>query len=214
MSTEYRVVKDVGAAFAEEVAKAYSETTDKFTIALSGGSTATACYEALRRIDIDWGTTYVVWGDERRVPLDHPDSNYLLARNALLDYVSPPAAVHPMGGDETADNYEKIVADLSPIDFIHLGMGDDGHTASLFPDSPALEVEDRLVVETGDDLHKHPRMTLTFPAIAQARRIVFTVTGANKADMLTRVRAGDDYPAARVSGADILWLVDEAAAGN
>ena len=96
---------------------------------------------------------------------------------------------------------------------MHLGLGPDGHTASLFPGSPALEERERLVVATGDDLHPHPRLTLTFPAIAQSRLAVFTVAGEGKREALQRVKAGDDLPAARISAERVIWLVDEAANG-
>ena len=90
--------------------------------------------------------------------------------------------------------------EYGPLDLVHLGLGPDGHTASLFPGSPALEERERLVVATGDDLHPHPRLTLTFPALAQSRLAVVTVAGEGKREALQRVKAGDDLPAARVSG--------------
>jgi 6-phosphogluconolactonase len=114
---------------------------------------------------------------------------------------------------EAADAYDRLLREYGPLDLVHLGLGPDGHTASLFPGSPALDEIERLVVVTGDDLHPHPRLTLTFPAIAQSRLAVFTVAGEGKRDALDRVKTGDEVPAARVSAGRVIWLVDEAANG-
>ena len=212
---EIRVVDDVAHAFAvlvrEEIERSDQEM---FSIALSGGSTATPAYEQLTKQDIDWSSVIAVWGDERCVALDHEDSNFLLARRALFDNVSPLGEVYPMRSDEGADVYEEIIRDIAPIDLVHLGMGDDGHTASLFPGSPALDETERLVIETGDDLHKHRRLTLTFPAINESRLAVFTVTGENKREMFERIRDGEDFPAARVHAQRTIWLVDHGAYGS
>ena len=100
------------------------------------------------------------------------------------------------------------------IGVVHLGLGDDGPTAALFPGSPALDVQDRLVVATGDDAHPHRRLTFTFPAIARAGVAVVTVSGAGKAQAWRRLCQGDDIPAARVRAERVLWLVDPAAHGG
>jgi 6-phosphogluconolactonase/glucosamine-6-phosphate isomerase/deaminase len=113
--------------------------------------------------------------------------------------------------DAAAREYENTLP--NPFDLIHLGLGPDGHTASLFPGSAALAVTDRLVVTNGDELHPHPRLTFTYPALQRARLVVFTVAGAEKRDAFARIRAGDDLPAARVTAERVLWLVDPAAAG-
>jgi len=97
---------------------------------------------------------------------------------------------------------------------VHLGLGPDGHTASLFPGTPALDETERLVVANGDDLHPQPRLTFTFPAIACARFVVVTVTGEDKRAAIERIRAGDDLPAARIRGERVLWLGDRAALGG
>lgn len=139
MRGELRIVDDVAAAFCDVVADAWrSRTGDLFTIALSGGGTARRCYEALARhagTPVDWSEVRVVWGDERCVPLDHEDSNHRLAQEALLRPVGPVGEIHPMQC-EVADEYDALIARLD-IDLVHLGLGPDAHTASLFPASPA-----------------------------------------------------------------------------
>lgn len=218
MQGELRVVDDVPAAFCGAVAAAWATRgPGAFTIALSGGDTARRCYEALAGRagePVDWSSVVVLWGDERCVPLDDEESNHRLAREALLDRVAPPGAVHPMHCDDP-DGYDRLVAGVGAIDVVHLGLGPDGHTASLFPASPALDAPaERLVVPNHDPLgtNPHPRLTLTFAGIAAARNVVVTVEGASKRDALRRVRAGDDVPAARADRPGVLWLTDAAAA--
>ena len=172
------------------------------SIALSGGELAQQCYESLAQTPFDWSGVDVFFGDERKVPLDHPDSNGGMARRVLLNHVRP-RSVHFM---RDADEYDALIASSPPIDLVHLGMGPDGHTASLFPGSPALDVQDRFVVETGDDLHPHPRLTFTFPAIARARFVIVTV-GEEKRATLEKVRAGEDLPATRIRAERVVWLV-------
>jgi 6-phosphogluconolactonase len=213
MNGEFRVVDDVPKAFAALVADRAPES-----IALSGGDTARHSYELLATADVEWRDVEVYFGDERWVPLHDPDSNEGMARVAFLDQVEP-RAIHSMyeagpSIEAAADAYHQRIADCIALDLVHLGLGADGHTASLFPDSAALAERDRLVVATGDDRHPHPRLTLTFPAIARAHLVVFTVSGSDKREALARVRDGHDVPAARVHGEQIIWLVDAAAAGT
>lgn len=209
---ELRVVDDVPRAFAALVVEEAPAS-----LALSGGSTARAGYELLAVADVEWSEVDVFFGDERWVPVDDPESNEGMARRAFVDQVHP-RAVYSMrrAGDtigEAADAYDRLLREYGSLDLVHLGLGPDGHTASLFPGSPALDEIERLVVATGDDLHPHPRLTLTFPAIAQSRLAVFTVAGEGKRDALDRVKAGDAVPAARVSAGRVIWLVDEGANG-
>ena len=209
---ELRVVGDVAEAFADlvvEVAPA--------SLALSGGDTARRSYEELAGRALEWSGAEVFFGDERFVPAGHPDSNEGMARRALLDRVRP-KVVHPMYRPgpvgAAADAYDELVRAAPPIELVHLGLGPDGHTASLFPRSPALDERERLVVATGDDAHPHPRLTLTLPGIARSPLVVFTVEGETKRDALDRLGAGADLPAARVRADTVVWLVDAAAAGH
>ena len=209
---EVRIVPHVPAAFARLVTESAPRS-----LALSGGDTARDCYQLLATAAAVDGSGVDVWfGDERWVGVHDPDSNEGMARLAFLDEVGP-AAIHSMHGagatpEAAADAYDAALRAAPTLDLVHLGLGPDGHTASLFPGSPALDVTDRLVVATGDDVHPHRRLTLTFPALATARLVVFTVQGASKRDAFARVAAGD-VPAARVAAERIVWLVDAAAAG-
>ncbi|HSP02981.1 MAG TPA: 6-phosphogluconolactonase [Acidimicrobiales bacterium] len=219
MRGELRTVDDVAATFCDVVADAWeSRTGDLFTIALSGGDTARRCYEALARhadTPVDWSEVRVVWGDERCVPLDHEDSNHRLAQESLLRSVGPVAEIHPMQCD-VADAYDRLIAGID-IDVIHLGLGPDAHTASLFPQSPALDApDDRFVVTNEDPLGNNPRPRLTFTttAIAAGRTVVVTVEGESKREALDRVRAGEDVPAARIDRPGVVWLTDRAAAAS
>jgi 6-phosphogluconolactonase len=206
----------------------------RFTIALAGGSTPRRTYQALaaamRRERTDWSRWEVFFGDERAVPPDDPASNYRLARETLLDHVPiPPAQVHRMEAER--DDLERACAEYSNamaaacppfgeggvprLDCILLGVGENGHTASLFPGSPALEVRDRWVVHAHADYPPYGRMTLTYAALNAAARVAFLVAGTAKQDALRSVVVGN-APAAGVRPADgeLRWFLDaEAAAG-
>jgi 6-phosphogluconolactonase len=218
---ELLIVPDVPAAFAQHTIDAFAaRALDTFSIALSGGDTARRCYEHLAEVcgsQIDWWKVDVYWGDERCVPHDDPDSNYRLAREALLDRVGAANATHLMRCAEGPDPYQLRLGDLGRIDLVHLGMGADGHTASLFPESAALDADPgRLVAMNDDPLanNPHQRMTLTFAGIARAALALVTVTGEEKAPALAAIARGDDLPAARIASDQVVWLVDEAAASQ
>jgi 6-phosphogluconolactonase len=151
----------------------------------------------------------VYFGDERIVPVDSDESNEGMARRVLLDHVAPHAIFSMVGLG--ALEYNDLVRTRPPIDIIHLGLGPDGHTASLFSDSPALREHERYVVETGDDLHPYDRITFTFPAIGRGNLVLVTVAGEEKRDAIARIRAGEDLPGARIRGKQVLWLGDHAA---
>lgn len=215
---EVRVVDHVALAFAELVA-----SIAPTSLAISGGATARHCYEQLAVTEgIAWEQIEVFVSDERWVPIEDSDSNEGVARLACFDGVRP-KALHSMrlaGGthadiETAAAAYDALMSQHLPLDLLHLGFGSDGHTASLFPGSPACAVDDRLVVATGDDLHPWPRLTFTFPAIARCSSVVVTVSGTEKAEILRALADGADMPAAHLRAADnLIWLIDRSAAAG
>jgi 6-phosphogluconolactonase len=216
---ELVVVDDVPGAFAREVISAFGNRRgEEFDFALSGGETARACYERLAAEAtqaIDWLAVNFFWGDERCVPPDHPDSNELLGRQALLERVGAANAIYPMRCDEGLDGYQLRLGEVGQLDLVHLGLGPDGHTASLFPASTGLDADPGQLVTFNEDptgRNKYLRMTLTYAGIARARLAVFTVTGKAKREAMEAVYAGEDLPAARVRAGRVLWLVDPDAA--
>ena len=185
------------------------------SIALAGGSTPRPFYEELARLDYPWGEVDVLFGDERCVPPDHEDSNFRMAHEALLSKVA--ARVHRMPDTCDPEAYEETLREVfgqgvPSLDLAILGIGDDGHTASLFPVDPALEERERLVVRV--DRPDHPRLTLTLPVLNAARLALFLVEGEGKRDALRRLMAGEDIPAARVRAERVVVLADPAAAGR
>jgi 6-phosphogluconolactonase len=194
------------------------------SIALSGGSTPQPLYAALATIDLPWHQIHVYWGDERYVAPTHSDSNYGMAKKVWLDLVPMPAEnIHPMPTDladpqMAAAAYEREIqlqGGLMPaFDIILLGMGDDGHTASLFPHTAALSVRDRAV--TVGDKDGQPRLTFTSTLINRARSVIFLVSGTSKKPALAAVFApagdADLYPSRLIQPeGELLWLLDAAA---
>jgi len=222
---------DLAEAAARDFARRAGEAIDergRFAVALAGGSTPKATYETLARDyagEVDWGRVHVFFGDERAVPPSHEDSNYRMAKDALLDHVSV-GSVHRMRGElppeEAAASYEEelrsFFGEVTPrFDLILLGIGGDGHTASLFPGTAALEVADRLTVANPVLKLETTRITLTAPAINAARAVVFLVAGEDKAEALREILEGDadprPYPAKLVRpDGDLAWMVDRTAA--
>jgi 6-phosphogluconolactonase len=207
-------------------------TPHRFSIALSGGATPKRLYEILAgppyRDSFPWARTHVFWGDERFVPHDDRDSNFRMAWQALLDHVPiPPANIYPMpygpAPAEAAAVYQQLLqvyygsealdASRPLFDVNLLGLGEDGHTASLFPGTPALDEAMAWVTSVTENV-KQPRITLTYPAIASSRYVAFVAAGASKAAVLKQVLAGDrSKPAARiVATGDLIWFLDKAAA--
>ncbi len=218
-------VPDVSRAFVDVVVEAFATRPGpRFSVVLSGGPTARLCYEVLAATaGIDWELVDVYVGDERVVPPDDEDANQLLIRQTLLDRVGGAGSFSPMPTlgpiAECVAAYQRTMAGLLAgpgIDLIHLGMGPDGHTASLFPGAATLDVAPDVLVAATEDpsgRNPHPRLTLTLPAIDAARMAVFTVSGASKAPALAAVLRGEDLPAARVQACRTVWLVDGPAQG-
>ena len=210
--TVFESAEDVAVAAASDIANALREGAR--SLVLAGGTTPQRCYELLAQMEVEWGRVTILFGDERCVHPDHPESNYRMARETLLDRVSP-ATVHRMpaelGPDEGAGLYAHIVASVAPLDVVTLGVGEDGHTASLFPGHPALKAT-ALVVGIRDSPKPPPqRVTMTLPALQRARRVIILATGAGKADAVAKARRGE-VPSGMIAGAR--WLIDRAAAGQ
>jgi len=235
-------LEEVARAAAEEVVRlagAAVRAHGRFTLALSGGSTPRALFRLLSTSPdrIDWSAVHVFWGDERHVPPDHAESNYRMARETLLDRVPIPAPnVHRIHGedpdaahaaalyeDELAAAFALAPRQLPRFDLVLLGLGPEGHTASLFPGSAALHERERLVVAPFVSKLAAHRITLTPPVLNHAAAVIFLVCGADKAAALAAVLAGeregerdvDLYPAqiVRPEHGALLWLVDRAARG-
>lgn len=191
-----------------------------FSLALSGGNTPKPVFEALAKRPLDWSKVIITFGDERCVPPDDEQSNYLMARRTLLDAISiPPENVLRMKGEidpaAAAREYEaellvRAGGGVFRHDLILLGMGPDGHTASLFPGTPALTERERLVVENYVPKMGMWRITFTYPLLDAARHVCFLVNSAGKDDILNEVFSGkSDYPCAAINPADgkLTWLL-------
>jgi 6-phosphogluconolactonase len=187
----------------------------RFTFAVSGGHTPWAMFRALADRDVPWGQVTIFQVDERVAPDGDPDRNLTHLKESL-----PPTAtadIRPMPVtapdlERGADEYARSLPEA--FDLVHLGLGPDGHTASLVPGDPVLEVTDRLVAVTGVYQGRR-RMTLTYPVLEHAPNVLWLVTGADKIDALSRLRAGDPgIPASRVSTANALLIADRAAVGS
>jgi 6-phosphogluconolactonase len=217
-----------------EAARDAIEERGLFRVALSGGSTPKQVYPLLlepeRRDAVDWSRVEFFWGDERSVPPDHPESNFGVAYGMLISHLPGVRAdrIHRMPAeapdiDAAALSYEtelRLAFDARgeeppAFDLIWLGMGPDGHTASCFPGTDALDETERWVVGNWVPAQDTWRMTLTFPVLNAARAVLYVVTGADKAPAIRRIRAGGSgLPAERVDGEQVEWLIDAAAAGE
>lgn len=208
------------------------ERSGRFMLALSGGRTPLLVYKLLASAPIDWTRVHVFWGDERCVPPEHPESNFRGASESLLTKVPiPPSQLHRMRGEDpdpdgAAADYARTLNEAFGLDgtrfprfdLILLGLGADGHTASLFPGTPSIKETSRTVVAVYVERLRSHRLTLTLPALNAAARVVFLVGGADKATALkAALREGqnESVPASLVRPADGLsiWIVDRAAAG-
>lgn len=240
MDTEIVIVPDAEALARSGVqrfvglAQQAAESRGRFTAALSGGSTPEGLYRLLAeepyRNQVPWQQVHLFWGDERCVPPDDPGSNYRMAEQTLLRHVPvPPENVHRVQGElapeQAARAYGRDLEDFfcgphTRFDLMLLGLGSDGHTASLFPGSVALQEETRLVAAVEAQYEDRPasRITLTLPAINTSRHVLFLVSGSSKAEILHQVLStpGGPLPAQRVHprAGELTWLVDEAAAAE
>lgn len=189
-----------------------------FRIALSGGNTPRPVYEALAKLPLPWEKWEITFGDERCVPPDSDQSNFRMARTAWFDPASVPAtSILRIEGESdpatAAETYQKsLLSRSNPYqhDLILLGMGDDGHTASLFPGTEALQIRDRLVVANYVPKFSTHRITFTYPLLNAARHVCFLVSSAGKEAVLKEVLAGNTaYPSAQVAPADghVTWLL-------
>jgi 6-phosphogluconolactonase len=242
---ELRVYPDAGELAREaarhffELARERVEKDGHFTVALSGGSTPRAMFELLARDpyarEVAWQSVYFFWGDERMVPPDHPESNYRMAREALLDKVpAPEKNIFRMAGEAedprlAAEEYSARLTEffdlhsgprpgLPRFDLVLLGMGADAHTASLFPKTEALRAGERVAVANHVEKLNADRLTLTAATINNARNVTFLVAGEDKAPALKSVLEGprdpETYPSQliRPPGGRLLWLADSRAA--
>ena len=190
-------------------------------LALSGGETPRGCYERLGRPPyqeaVPWGQVHLYWSDERQVLLDDPASNYAMAKSALLDRVPVSAdQIHPLVGDPRSalEDVPRDAAGLPRFDLIHLGMGEDGHTASLFPGHPALESQAPVVRVLDSPKPPPERLTFSLAALNAARAVLFMVHGAAKREALARVlRRDPTLPASLIqpSAGELVFIVDRAA---
>jgi len=227
------VLANAAAAHIVMLAREAVEARGRFALALSGGSTPAATYRRLAADDlagqVDWARVHVFWGDERCVPPDHPDSNARMARETLLGRVPIPVEnVHRIPAElepaRAAEACERALRDFfgeTPrFDLVLLGLGDDGHTASLFPGAAAIHERERWALAVYVEKLGAWRVTLTPPVLNAARQVTFLVAGAGKAARLREVLIGpyqpDTLPAQIVRPADgrVLWLVDRAAAAE
>jgi 6-phosphogluconolactonase len=232
--------QDLFQAAAEEVIRSATDAVAKrgrFTIALSGGSTPRNLYTLIAAnasATLPWDKMFFFWGDERHVPPDSPDSNYRMAKESLLSKVPiPPANIFPVPAEnpdaaQVAEVYEQTLrrffavapGEFPRFDLILLGMGPDGHTASLFPETAALQEKSRLVVANWVEKLGGSRITFTLPLLNSARCVAFLVSGTDKAAALHEVLEGnapaDKYPSRLVQPSEgkLIWFVDRAAASE
>ncbi|HEV8714816.1 MAG TPA: 6-phosphogluconolactonase [Candidatus Binatia bacterium] len=229
---------ELSQAAATEFVRQARETVQakgSFTVSLSGGSTPKSLYALLAedpslRAAVPWSKVHFFWGDERHVPPDHPDSNYRMTHEAMLAKVPvPPANVHRINSEypqasQAADEYEQTLREFFRLaagqfprfDLLLLGMGPDGHTASLFPGTAALHERTHLTVANWVDKFNAYRITLTLPVLNSAANIIFLISGEEKAETLRAVLHGEPerFPAQLIcpTQGTLLWLVDRPAA--
>lgn len=239
MTPEIKILPD-GAALNLAAAQEFQTAAEqaiaqrgRFSVALSGGNTPRSVYSLLAqqyKTSLHWNKIHIFFGDERSVPPDHPDSNYRMANEALLSHVPIPLEnVHriraELDPEAAAKDYENQLRSFFQLannawprfDLILLGLGEDGHTASLFPGSSALGESSRLAAPTWVEKKKTFRITLTYPVLNNAAEDLFIVSGAEKGEILSKVfgqPGGSEFPSQRIhpTNGRLLWLIDEVAA--
>ncbi|MEX2365003.1 MAG: 6-phosphogluconolactonase [Pseudohongiellaceae bacterium] len=204
---------------------------NSFHVALAGGATPEPVYRLLQHENLDWERIHLYWGDERDVPADHPESNFRMVKQALIDHVPIPATnVHPIQVqadiEQSVQAYREVLMNVHHagkgipcFDLIMLGVGDDGHIASLFPESSALTVNDTPVVSVYVEKLSSWRVTLTYPVLDAARNLMLLVAGEAKAPVVASVLGGADseqkYPVQKLSPQGrVEWYLDTAAASS
>jgi 6-phosphogluconolactonase len=218
-------VARAAAAIIAAEARAAVAARGRFIVAVSGGHTPWQTLRALAGEDVPWTGVHVAQVDERVAPAGDPDRNLTHLRESLLEHAPlPPQQIYAMpvesrdlqaAAEQYAGTLQEIAGSPPVLDLAHLGLGTDGHTASLVPGDPVLEVTDADVALTGGVYQGRRRMTLTYPMLDRSRRILWVVTGSEKVGMLARLRAGDrSIPAGRVRRDLALVIVDRAAAGH
>ena len=217
---ELRVVDDVPEAFARLVAAAvrdHESSTAHFRLGCSGGSSGAQCFSRLAEEDLPWSSIECFFADERCVDPESSDANAVAIAAALGRRRDELAAYHAMSCSDGPEAYAALIEKAGGFDLLQLGIGPDGHTASLFPASNGADApKGALVIRNADPtgLNKFDRMSLTYEAIAMANLVVITAMGADKADALKRVEEGEDLPVGRVRAEKVIWLVDRDAAGG
>ncbi len=216
------VARQAAASIAADARAAFSERR-RFGFAVSGGKTPWEMLRALREEDVPWGGVHLFQVDERVAPAGDPDRNLTQLQKSLSGAPLPPDQLHAMPVEEEklgnaaaryAREIEEVAGSPPVLDLVHLGLGADGHTASLVPSDPVLELANADVAVTAKPYQGRRRMTLTYPALARARRILWVVTGDSKLEMLARLREGDtSIPARRVRRDRAVVMADRAAAG-
>ena len=230
---DYEALSSAAAGLFVQQARHATQARGRFSVALAGGHTPRRAYELLAlgpsSTRVPWGQVHVFWGDERCVPVDDQRSNAWMARQALLARVSiPPTQIHPIPctgtPHEAAELYQAVLQAFfgdqpSRFDLVLLGLGENGHTASLFPGTPVLHEQERWVAAVHAAATEVDRVTLTAPLINQARVVAFLISGSSKASILREVLEGspdpERFPAQLIQPAkgELHWLVDQEAAG-
>ena len=209
--------KEAARFVADEVVQACTQAIEAkgvFHWVLAGGSTPKLCYQLLRDADMDWAKVHVWFGDERALELGHPDRNETMARHALLNHVAiVQENIHSVdftnGTQAAAETYAQDIATIKTFDLVMLGMGEDGHTASLFPNHDSLKSDSLAIAEFDSPKPPSERVSMGFKALNNHKQCFILATGASKQDMLQDIRKGSDVPVTHIERA--VWVVDKAA---